>query len=340
MRKRIQCVLVAGLLCLASLPLAAAGNSGVPKGDRQGRLEQGLALFEKSDFNGALSAFQAIMLDPRLKEVHDQAAYWSALAFVGLKDYENADRGMKLFLDSWPASALRADGQYQQGRIAYLRKDYERSLSSFQLYLEGNPDHDLFASGLFWAGESMFQLGKLGQAEQVFRSILRDYPDGVKSEAANYRLSLIELKYREEELLKLLKWSHEESLRTTEEYQRREKTWEQAVNAYQRQVSGQKVAVNKEQEDRLSVLDASLKTAQADLLAKDREIADLKAALEASRSQPAIATPQSPGVPAQATPPTADAAREELLAIKEKALALTEYYLRWLAAHPDEEQDK
>jgi hypothetical protein len=55
-------------------------------------------------------------------------------------------------------------------------------------------------------------------------------------EAASYRLSLLEFKKREEELLRLLKWSHEEFLRTVEEYQRREKAYDQALTAYQQRV--------------------------------------------------------------------------------------------------------
>jgi tetratricopeptide (TPR) repeat protein len=85
----------------------------------------------------------------------------------------------------------------------------------------------------FWIGESLYSLGRLEEAERVFAKVLRDYPQSYKVEAASYRLSLVEFKKREEELLRLLKWSHEEFLRAVEEYQRREKTYEQALAAYQ-----------------------------------------------------------------------------------------------------------
>jgi hypothetical protein len=88
----------------------------------------------------------------------------------------------------------------------------------------------------FWIGESLYSLGRLEEAERVFAKVLRDYPQSYKAEAASYRLSLLEFKKREEELLRLLKWSHEEFLRTVEEYKRREKAYDQALAAYQQRV--------------------------------------------------------------------------------------------------------
>jgi tetratricopeptide (TPR) repeat protein len=83
-------------------------------------------------------------------------------------------------------------------------------------------------------GESLYFLGRLPEAEKLYKAIGERYPDSVKAEAAQYRLALIQFKYREDELLTLLKWSHEESLRTIEEFQRREKAYEQALAVYQR----------------------------------------------------------------------------------------------------------
>jgi polyhydroxyalkanoate synthesis regulator phasin len=71
----------------------------------------------------------------------------------------------------------------------------------------------------------------------VFSLIVGQYPGSVKYEAAVYRLDLIKQKKIELELLSMLKLSHEESLRTIEEYQRRKKTYDQALNAYQKRLA-------------------------------------------------------------------------------------------------------
>jgi hypothetical protein len=68
-------------------------------------------------------------------------------------------------------------------------------------------------------------------------TITADYPGSAKYEAASYRLGLINQKKIEEELLALLKWSHEESLKVIEEYQQRERSYDQALVAYQKQIA-------------------------------------------------------------------------------------------------------
>lgn len=322
------------ILALAVAWTAWAQNSGA---DPKDRIAQGLELFRTSDFNAALSVFQGILLDAKAKDRHPDAVYWSALSYVGLKDYENADRSIGLFLSSYPASRLQPDAQYQQGRIAFLRQDYERAIKEFQVFIDANPTSDLYSSALFWAGECMFQLGRLEQAERVFLSVVRDYPTSVKKEAANYRLGLIDLKYREEELLKLLKWSHEESLRIIEEYQRREKTYEQAINAYQKQLSGQKPAmVSQDQLDKQAELEANLATAQSQAARSDAQIKELQAALGAAQAKLDEALKKASSSDAA---PSADASaalsRQKLLDLKQEALELEEFYIRWLAEHAD-----
>jgi len=117
------------------------------------------------------------------------------------------------------------------------------------------------------------------------------------------------LKYRENELLTLLKWSHEESLRVIEEFQRREKAYEQALSVYQRRLSeagipqSTKTAVllpSEEQDARIQALNA--------------RIEELSRALESGTG----ITVSSQG-------------KENLLALKAEALELMAYYLDWLA---------
>jgi hypothetical protein len=66
---------------------------------------------------------------------------------------------------------------------------------------------------------------------------VEQYPQSVKYEASSYRLALINQKKVEVELLSILKWTHEESLKTVEEYQRRERTYDQAIIAYQKKIA-------------------------------------------------------------------------------------------------------
>jgi TolA-binding protein len=86
-------------------------------------------------------------------------------------------------------------------------------------------------------GECLYSLGQLNKAQDVFSQIVEQYPQSVKYEASSYRLALINQKKIEVELLAILKWTHEESLKTVEEYQRRERTYDQAIIAYQKKIA-------------------------------------------------------------------------------------------------------
>ena len=95
----------------------------------------------------------------------------------------------------------------------------------------------MIPSAYYWVGECLFSVGRFEEARTLFSLVLDKYPQAIKREAAWYRISLVEQTGKEEELLKLLKMSHEESLKIIEDYQRREKTYEQAINAYQKRIS-------------------------------------------------------------------------------------------------------
>ena len=144
---------------------------------------------------------------------------------------------------------------------------------------------------------------------------------------------MIELQKKEIELARLLKWSHEDFLRSLEEFQRREKTYEQAILIYQKKLAG-----GGADQDQKTIADL-----RAELAQKTAEAQDLSAKLAQlgvpaaagatgtapAPTQPGQAGPQGTQAPAASADRLADIERRErLLAIKEEALALKEKYLK------------
>ncbi len=215
---------------LAFLLLAA--TQGRPQaGDTEAELRAGLAAFQQQQYQQALTTFRRI-IDAEAAQAPD-AEYWSAMSYMALEMLDEADRTLEHYLARYPGHALSGEAQYQKTRLLFLERDYENALQASYEFIRSNPGSPFVPNAYFWIGESLYSLGRLDEAERVFAKVLRDYPQSYKVEAASYRLSLLEFKKREEELLRLLKWSHEEFLRAVEEYQRREKTYEQALAAYQ-----------------------------------------------------------------------------------------------------------
>jgi TolA-binding protein len=211
--------------------------------------------------------------------------------------------------------------------------DYEAALKAFAAFAEAAPKSDLLPSALYWCGECLYSLGRLEEAERAFTAVVEKYPSCVKVEAASYRRSLIGLEYRERELLKLLTWSHEESLRAAEDFRRREKAYEQSIAVYQKQLAdGKRGAVGDNEKTiadlRAQAADAGAKIAslQAELAAAKAEADSLRSALEGARSAKA---------PAQAPSPIAASmagdAKAEALAAKARALNLLGFYLERIA---------
>lgn len=156
--------------------------------------------------------------------------------------------------------------------------------------------------------ESAFALGHYEEASNLYNKIVQGYPSSFKLEASRYRLSVIDLRHREEELLKLLQWSHSEAINSAEEFQRREKAYQQALAAYQKRVLD------------LQSTDLGAKVAALEELnrQKDAQIAALRL--------------QGP-VPVAAVPASDQSTTVKLLQLKVQALTLQTELLEWKVSH-------
>ena len=257
----IRTAAVATLLSLAVATVIAQPADAVRAGDE---LRRGIELFANSRYAEALPIFDALYMNPSAGPLRADGAYWSVMTLLAAGDPAAAEKVIESFISSFPGHDRTAELMYQKARAAFLQKDYERSLRSFQAYMAANPRGEFLPATVFWSAESLYSLGRLSDAEKLYRTIGEKYPDSIKAEAARYRLSLIQFKYREDELLTLLKWSHEESLRIIEEFQRRERAYEQALEVYQKRYGEAQRGVAQTQAS-LEEQVASLKLAMDDL---------------------------------------------------------------------------
>ena len=181
------------------------------------------------------------------------------------------------------------------------------------------------------------RLGRLEEAERAFTAVTQNYPSSVKVEAATYRIALIGLEYRQRELLKLLTWSHEESLRSVEDFRRREKAYESSIALYQKQISDSKRGAASDQDKILADLRAQvadlgtkLAASEAKLVSSQAEADALRASLAAAQSAAAPAAPSSGQPQGQRDSPLEDA--KVMLDAKARALVLLQFYIERLAA--------
>jgi TolA-binding protein len=307
------------LLVLLPTVLFAQASSG------NDQLREGLQLFKEERYRDAIRIFRGIIVNAERQQTQESAAdayYWVSRAYLALNNYEEAARNLEYFLASFPSHPYYPDALYQKGRLLYLQGDPQSAIQVLESFVRDYPDSEYAGNAYFWVGECLFSLGHLDEAARVFNKVDREYPTSAKIEAARYRLSMIEFKKREDELLKLLKWSHEEALKSVGEFRRREKAYEQAIEVYRRRLSG----------------------AAPGQAAAGTEIEALRSTNEELRRQIAELEAQSGSAPAGAGVASEETARrlrvlrnrEAALQLKEDALAVKESLLRSMSEHEEE----
>jgi outer membrane protein assembly factor BamD (BamD/ComL family) len=217
------------------------------------------------------------------------------------------------FMRNFSNSPYYPEAFYERGRILFGQKEYDSAIVVFQNFLSRYPESEYAANAYYWTGEALFNLGNLESAEKMYAAVLTRYPTSSRVEAARYRNSLIGLKYREEELLKLLKWSHEEYLKSFEAKTNLEKTYAEIVSSYQRQI-------------------AALTTDDLhnQVLKLSEENRVLQAELEAGKATTRLNS-------ATVTDPEFEG-KMQILSAREEALKLKEAYLNQLIAEYEEKK--
>lgn len=243
-------------------------------------LRTAITLFADGRYAEALPILQAVTTYGA-DNLRPEGHYWLAMSKIALNELTDALKLIDSFLQVYPLHSKSGDMMYQRGRVAFMLSDYESAIKNFSSFINSSPGSDNLANAIFWSAEAAYALGRMVEAENLYRSLVENFPESVKLEAAQYRLNLVQFKYREDELLTLLKWSHEESLRVIEEFQRREKAYEQAIMAYQKQYGGSQPAISTstEADKEIARLRIMLDDLQLKLDEKDLKIAKLEMAL-------------------------------------------------------------
>ncbi len=198
--------------------------------------DRGIALYGEGKWQEAVAELrqaEALSTDNGKKA---EILYWTGLAELGSGNYENALKDLDSITAIDPDGVWNIEVPYHKGRCLYYLGEFDEAIIILKEYSDRIGDPMKKASSFYWMGECLFSLGQFDLAQDIFYRITIEFPESVKYEAANYRIALIDQKKVEAELLAILKWSHEESLKTMEAYQRRERSYDQAIIAYQKRI--------------------------------------------------------------------------------------------------------
>jgi TolA-binding protein len=233
-------ILAAGGICFFLLAPVGGVFSQTPASWSSAGLRRGIQLYGEGKWQEAVIELRRVQASAPDREQEAEALYWISLAELSAGAYEASLADMEALEPIAGGGGRGEELSYHKGRVLYYLGRYDEAIvlltSCVSRAGEGNDSRK--SASLYWIGECLFSLGQLDRAEEIFTLITEEYPRSVKFEAANYRLALIKQKKIEAELLVLLTLSHEESIKTIEEYKRRERIYDLALVAYQKRIAG------------------------------------------------------------------------------------------------------
>ena len=271
-------------VCLLFLAITASVNSqslytdpvlNQSQGSRafeqaQARLQSGINLYSQSKWREAVLELRRVQAEAPGRELRAEALFWISLCELSAGEYEESLQDMAALEETDPGNRRLVELPYHRGRALYYLGRYNEAIVLFRVYMDSlfaksglsQPDRSKVAAAHFWTGECLFSMGQLDRAGDVFQLITEEYPESPKYEASVYRLALINQKTVEIELLGLLKWSHEDSLRNMEEFRRRESAYDQALSASQKRLEDSNTRYREEltqAEERIRSLENALR---------------------------------------------------------------------------------
>ena len=285
-------------------------------------VKTGLENFKAGNYGDALLNFREVVLNPSNEKYFDAAYYYIARCYMAQKNFSKAQTNLEFFLQNFPDSTFYSEAVYQKGRLMYLQKDYENAILALYSYIKTYPKQLYVANSYFWIAESLYSLGHFEEAKKLYSHIIKNYPSSYKVEAAKYKLSLIDLELHKEELLKLLRLSHEEYLKAIDNFRIKEKTYEQAIAGYQRKLLA---ATSNDTKQLLEELNKELSAKDTQIAALNRQIEELKKNSQSSSdSKPSEVNSAS------------ESTLTKLLKLKNEAVDLKLFYINWLNSNTGE----
>lgn len=312
--RRVRILAVVGLLTAA-----AVGAQEPPEA-----LRTGIERFQAGQYSQALATFRTVISDPSELLYHGHAYYWVSRSLMAQDRLDEADTSYDYFLSTYESHPYQEQARYDRARLHYLAGRYEQAIQAFAGFVDDYPNGDLVANALYWTGESLFELGQIDSARRYFTEVVEQYPSSFRVEAARYRIDVIDLKTRENELLRLLRWSHEEYLGALEEFSDRERTYEEALQTYRRRLA---TLASEDFQAEIDQLTAQVTQLQSDLEEREQLVSELRGRIRQLEIDRDAARADSAAVPSEggsAEPTTAigSAARADLLELKNEALGL------------------
>ncbi len=234
MNKNIFLFILIFLLSVSNL--VSETSEIIEAGDLFKHFLAGKELYDKAQYREAIVEFnKAIELSP--SDIKPAAYLRIGYCYMALDNYPEADKVFDFIIGTYTDSAEATEALYQKARINFIYGKYEQSICQFSQFLEIAINDPLRGNAFFWIAESLYNLGHLDEASEVYAIVTEKHKDSYKYEAAKYRIELINLGKKERELVKLLKWNQEQYNNEQDLFAKKEAEYKEAILSYQKNLA-------------------------------------------------------------------------------------------------------
>lgn len=219
MKKNIYASVCIFVLLLSTLifPLSLSADAS------EMSLLQGYEAFRNEDWVSALFFFRKAISSGSAPE---ETWYMLILTEMFAGEYQDAIIDCNLFISQFPSGVYYPLTLYQRGRALFCQGLYDQSVAQFTEFCHLYPDHEMYASALFWIAEAFFNEYNYSAAKVLYERIVIDFSRDAKASESQERLRTIGQAEREEKLLYLLKVTGEEYIAAKEDYERKLKQYQ------------------------------------------------------------------------------------------------------------------
>jgi tol-pal system protein YbgF len=121
-----------------------------------------------------------------------QVIYDEAYTLYHQGRYEEAEERFATFLLANPATELSDNAQYWIGASRFARGDFRGALVAFRQTVERYPAENKLPDALYKIGQTLEELADVEQAREVYRELVRRFPDTAAATLATERLDALE----------------------------------------------------------------------------------------------------------------------------------------------------
>ena len=184
---------------------------------------QGTEAFKKGEWMSSVFLFRKAL--SYSENYNAETLYMLITAEMYAGEYKSAFNDCEQFIQNFYDSPYISYILYHKGRALFYLGEYEKSILVLSDYCHQYPEHEMYASALFWIAESFYASYNYVESKSLYERILNEFPNDSKANAAQYRIETINQRSREEKLLYLLRETGEEYLSAKEAYERQLKLY-------------------------------------------------------------------------------------------------------------------